>query len=116
VQQDLVGAYEMKINDKVESILKHDRASRNSDTRLLIVYLQKSGMELTDKQIEVFKNLPSMETITRVRRQLQEQGKYEADEAVNEMRYKKFQTTRENIKSESAEEALARIGYRIVED
>lgn len=104
----------VKINDKVESILKHDRASRNSDTRLLIVYMQKSGMELTDKQIEVFKNLPSMETITRVRRQLQEQGKYEADETVQEERYKKFKEHQEEYSDPN--KYLAKLWYRLADD
>jgi hypothetical protein len=103
-----------KINDKVESILKHDRASRNSDTRLLIVYMQKSGMELTDKQIEVFKNLPAMETITRARRNLQEQGKYEADEAVQEARYIKMQQHQDEYSDPN--KYLNRLGYALAEE
>ena len=106
----------MKISERVENILKVSHAARNSDKDLIVIYMQKSGMELTPKQIKVFKEMPSTETIRRVRQQLQEQGKYEADEEVNEMRYKKFKSVRENIKSESAEEALAKIGYRIAED
>lgn len=106
----------MKISQRVENIMKVSHAARNSDTALLILYMQKSGMELTPKQIEIFKKLPSMETITRVRRQLQERGMYEADERVNEERFKKFKTVKQDITHASADELLAPQGYKIAED
>ena len=104
----------MKTRDRVEAILKHDTASRNSDTRLLIVFMQKSGMELSDKQIEIFKNMPAAETITRIRRQLQEEGKYEATQQVQEARYEKMKQHQEEYGDPVAQ--LAKLGYRIVED
>ena len=109
----------MKINERIEAILKASKAARNSDTELLIIYLQKSGMELTPKQIEKFKDLPSMETITRVRRQLQEQGKYEADESVQEGRYQKFKEHREEYGiGDSADPYayLEKLGYKIAKE
>ena len=84
----------MRIKEQVESILKYDPASRNSDKRLLVVYMQKAGMNLTPEQIEKFKDLPSTETIRRIRQKLQEQGKYPAKEEINEARYEKFKEYR----------------------
>jgi hypothetical protein len=84
----------MKIKEQVESILKYDPASRNSDKRLLVIYMQKAGMNLTPEQIEKFKDLPSTETIRRIRQKLQEQGKYPAKEEINEARYEKFKAYR----------------------
>jgi hypothetical protein len=104
----------MKISERVENILRASHAARNSDTELLIIYMQKSGLELTPKQIEKFKDLPSMETITRVRRQLQEQGKYEADEVVKEARYEKFKQAREEHSDPYA--YLNKLGYRISDE
>jgi hypothetical protein len=76
--------------------------------------MQKSGMELTPKQVEIFKNMPSAETITRIRRKLQEQGKYEADENVQKERYEKMQEYRDEYGDPVKN--LARLGYRLVED
>lgn len=109
----------MKISTRVENILRVSKAARNSDTELIIIYMQKSGMELTPKQVEVFKNLPSLETITRVRRQLQEQGKYEASEAVQEARYQKFKEHQVEYGVGDAEDPRAylnKLGYKILED
>jgi hypothetical protein len=81
--------------------------------------MQKSGMELTDKQIEIFKNMPSMETITRVRRQLQEEGKYEATQEVQEARYTKMKEHQEEYgigDSANPYAYLEKLGYKIVED
>lgn len=105
----------MNIAQKVESILKHDKGSRNSDKRLLIIFLQKAGMELTDKQIELFKKMPSTETIRRTRQQLQEQGKYPADEAVDQERYEKFKQVRQEINIADPEQLLEQQGYKIKE-
>ena len=104
----------MKISERVENILKVSHQARNSDKSLLLIYMQKSGMELTDKQIEIFKSLPAFETITRVRRDLQEQGKYEPTEEVKEARYQKFKNARENIKYETPESLLEAQGYRVL--
>ena len=104
----------MKTSERVENILRASHAARNSDTALLILYMQKSGMELTPKQIEIFKDMPSMETITRVRRQLQEQGKYEADEKVQEARYQKMQQHQEEYGDPN--KYLAKLGYKLAEE
>lgn len=110
----ICGRINMKTRDRVENILKVSRASRNSDTELLILYMQKSGMELTPTQKDIFRKMPSMETITRIRRQLQEEGKYEATQSVQENRFNKMKEHQEEYGDPHAH--LAKLGYRIVED
>lgn len=93
----------MTIKQQVENILRAVPSARNSDDELQIIYMQKAGMNLSPKQIEVFKQLPSMETIRRIRQKLQEEGKYPASENVNEARYNKFKKVRSTIKDSSPE-------------
>lgn len=88
----------MTITERVSNILKYSRDARNSDDELQIIYMQKSGMDLTSRQIRLFKDLPSMETIRRIRQKLQEQGKYPADHEVNEARYAKHKAVRESAR------------------
>lgn len=105
----------MTITQQVESILKHDRWSRNSDKRLLVVYLQKAGMQLTDRQIDLFMELPSMETLRRTRQALQMQGKYPADPEIEQHRFNKYKQVKQKIQNESPEELLEAQGKRVVE-
>ena len=104
----------MKLTVQVENILKFSKASRNSDTELILVYMEKYGIVLTEHQKELYRSMPSTDTITRIRRKLQEQGKYEANEAVNEARYQKFKDIRNNITFiEDSEQVLISQGYKI---
>ena len=80
--------------------------ARNSDRELIIIYMQKFGMNLTPQQIQKFRDMPSVETIRRVRQKLQEQGKFPADQAVDDARFSKYQNVRANIVSESPEKLL----------
>ena len=95
----------VRIKDRVENILKVSRAARNSDKDLLVIYMQKSGMELTPKQIEIFKRMPSMETIRRVRQSLQEKGQYLASEEVETARFNLYQ----KMKYKSPQDEVAEI-------
>lgn len=104
----------MKIGEQVENILKASHAARNSDKELLILYMQKFGMALTSEQVALFRKMPSVETIRRTRQQLQEQGKYEADESVNEARYKKYTETRGSLNHKKPEEILETMGYTVL--
>ena len=103
----------MTTTQRVESILEHSRQARNSDIALQIIYLQKAGMNLSPTQIEVYKTLPAMQTVCRIRRELQAEGKYPADKEVEEERYRKFKNVRENIKIEDPEKLLEAQGYTI---
>jgi hypothetical protein len=103
----------MTITDQVENILRASKQARNSDTELQIIYMQKFGLNLTDHQVELFRNMPSLETIRRVRQKIQEQGKYPADQAVRGERKRKalvMQQTAPSAKPHNIEKTL---GYRI---
>lgn len=107
----------MNITERVESILRFSKKARNSDKELEIIFMQKSGMELTDRQIEAFKQMPSMETLRRIRQKLQQQGKYPADEEVNEARYRKYKEMKQEIVLDvSPEQLLEQRGYTLVDD
>lgn len=99
----------MKVSERVENILKASHAARNSDRELQIIYMQKAGLELTPKQIELFRKLPSMETIRRTRQSLQEQGKYPADEAVDNARFEKFRKMKYEYKYNDETNTVERI-------
>ena len=105
----------MKIQEQVENILKVSRKARNSDKILLLIYMKKAGMELTPAQETKFLELPSFETITRVRRDLQERGIYEASEEIQELRFKKYKEVKQGINYESPEALLEKQGYTIRE-
>lgn len=109
----------MKTSERVENILRASNDARNSDRELLIIYMQKSGMDLTDEQIEIFRKMPSAETITRIRRQLQEQGKYPASEKVQEERYQKFKQHQAEYGVGDANDPyahLAKLGLKIADE
>lgn len=105
----------MKILEQVENIMKFSHAARNSDKELLVIYMQKFGLDLTPRQVELFKKMPSVETIRRSRQIIQEQGKYPADPAVDEARFKKYQEVKYNIKQEEPEKLLEAQGYKVLE-
>lgn len=102
----------MKTSDRVEYILQASKLARNSDKELLIIYMQKSGMNLTQEQIQIFKKMPSAETITRVRRQLQEQGKYPADEQIDNGRYEKYQQMKYKTPQAEVDDILERNPFK----
>lgn len=104
----------MTISQRVESILGHSRAARNSDLELWLIYAQKAGLGLTEAQITTLSKLPAFETIRRTRQKLQEQGKYPADESVDKSRYAKFKEVRQYITYKSPEELLESRGYKIL--
>lgn len=96
----------MKTSQRVENILIASQRARNSDKYLLIIYMQRSGMHLTKEQIRIFEDMPSAETITRVRRQLQEQGKYPATKQVDDARFDKFQAMRHKTPQDDVDDIL----------
>ena len=95
----------MKISDRVRNILEAVPSTRNSDKELLIVYMQKSGMDLTPAQVNLFKELPSMETIRRIRQKIQENGEYPASPEVEKQRFEKYKQTKGSIGVTTAKEA-----------
>lgn len=96
----------MTTKQRVEEILASVPLTRSSDKELQLIYMYQSGIHLTIEQRQAFREMPAIETITRVRRELQEQGRYQATEEVNEARYRKFQAVREMSRSGDVEQPL----------
>lgn len=104
-----IGGYLMTIAERVEAILANVPATRNSDTELLIIYMQKAGMNLSAEQQRLFKEMPSVGTVRRVRRKLQEQGKYPASDEVKRERSHKAMVMQQNIPKLRGEQAVKHI-------
>lgn len=106
----------MNNTDMVKAILKAVPITKDSDIELLIIYWQKAGLELTDRQIAKLRQMPSTETITRIRRdlQLKDFKTYGGSKAVAEARYGKYKDVRENINHESPEQLLERQGVVVL--
>ena len=85
------------LKNKVENILKESQIYRDSDKELCLRTWRAFGLELTAEQERKFMDCPSGETITRIRRKFQEQGKYPASEKIEEARYEKFVDARHSI-------------------
>lgn len=76
----------MKISSTVEEILRYSREARNSDKELLIKMMEHYGLCLTVAQKEIFKAMPSTETVRRIRQKFQEEGKYLPDQKIGKDR------------------------------
>ncbi len=99
----------MRVTQQVENILRASVEARNSDKELFIIYCQKYGLDLSARQIEQLRDMPSFETLRRIRQKLQEQGKYPADERIgNERRFKgyRMQQFGPQLKSETIEQII----------
>jgi 4-alpha-glucanotransferase len=84
-----------KIHLLVEQALQKWEETRDSDKKLMLAvwYLQDPCFEQHFKQF--FKEKAATpESITRVRRKLQEQGKYQASKKVDDERFNKFNNMR----------------------
>lgn len=92
----------MTETERVEGILKASKQARNSDKELILIYMQKAGMDLDQRQLNIFRDLPAFETLRRIRQKLQESGKYEADKPVKENRKFKAMQMQQQAPSFSA--------------
>jgi hypothetical protein len=91
----------MTIKQQVENVLAVSNAGRNSHKEVQVIFMQKYGMALTPEQIEIFKKMPSMESIRRDIQIIQNrEGKYRPTKEVEDARYEKF----EKMKSTHAED------------
>lgn len=116
----------MTVTQQVRNLLAYSKDARNSDKELYILYLQRAGMQLTEQQVNLLKELPSLETIRRVRQKIQESGEHRADEPVRKARHYKSLEVQQNVpqaKPERIEQILADgsavvlpSNYRITED
>lgn len=79
----------MRINDKVEHLLRQSQDNRDSDKKLLLGVWEIEGLNLSATQKQLFmEKCTSAETITRARRALKD--KYPASEAVDNQRFEKY--------------------------
>lgn len=91
----------MTIADRVKNILSASVEARNSDKALLKIYMLKSGLDLTSKQMDLLIDMPSFETITRVRRDVQAKGQYTASEGIRRQRKAKSLVVQQNAPTAS---------------
>lgn len=79
----------MKVTKLVEESLEQYNECRNSDRYLLLTVWHRLGFKLTSEQRSIFMDMPSAETIRRVRQKIQEGGKYPATIKIKKERYMK---------------------------
>lgn len=65
----------MTVKDKIRLVLEQKPEMRSSDTKLLLYYWRRQGLELTPEQEKVFiDKCTAAESITRARRVVQEEN------------------------------------------
>lgn len=83
------------------------RESRNSDRHLLIKVMEHYGVCLNEVQKARFMEMPSSETVRRIRQKFQESGKYLADQRVGaERRYKGYRMQQTNPVADKVENLM----------
>ena len=101
----------MNVTQQVESILRHSDRARNSDRELLLIFMQKSGMDLSEAQIATFRDMPELWTVRRLRQKFQEDGLFLPSEAVGRARRLKSYAVQQN-----APNAKPETMERLIED
>lgn len=76
----------MRASAIIEGVLRDHPETRSSDRELYIQVWENYGFHMSEGQKAKFRELPSSETIRRVRQKLQEQGHYAATERVKRHR------------------------------
>lgn len=106
----------MTVKQRIKAILTVSHAARNSDKSLWLIYAQKSGMKLTEAQIEVFRDMPSMETLRRTRQVIQNtEGSLRPDQEVSDARFNKFKEMKSSIPfMDEPSKILETNGYRVL--
>lgn len=92
----------MTVAQQVENLLKYVPSTRGSDRELWITYAQKFGVQLTEAQVDKIRQMPSLETLTRVRRKIQEEGRYPAPPKIARERRMKSYEMQQNMPSSNA--------------
>lgn len=106
----------MTTKQQTESILKYVEDARSDDKLLQVVYMQKSGMSLTDEQVKAFYAMGDLWDVRRYRQKFQEQGLYPATPQVEENRFQKYKRVRGEIAVlDNPEELLEARGYKLAE-
>ena len=87
----------VSLKDLVSSILEVDERARNNDAYLVLRVLHEKGFNVTVDDMDDLDSMPSFESITRVRRKLQEQGVYPSSKGVQVNRRLAELDMRDNI-------------------
>lgn len=87
----------MKVTPIVKRVLRDNPGTRNSDRELLLVVWEEMGFYLSENQRAKFKDLPSTETIRRIRQKLQEGGEFVATNKVAQVRRFKSYEVQQNV-------------------
>lgn len=95
----------MKMGYIVEQSLANNLEARNSDKILLMDVWDKLGFGLSESQRQRFMRMPSAETITRIRRKLQEKGEYPATKKIKKTRELKSMVVQQNMPTASVKTA-----------
>jgi hypothetical protein len=91
------------VKDAVEEVLREDKFSRDSDMHLILEVWKREGLEVTEEQEKFIKNVCSpTESITRVRRRLQEEGYYKASPAIKAEREAQQQNVRQHFSKQGS--------------
>lgn len=98
------------VENKIVEVLKAHPEARNSNDELVIAVWEAYGISLTPQQVRKLKDIPSFETITRVRRKLNEQGLYLATPNVQS-----FRKTQEISYKNYAKKNYKFVGNRAIE-
>lgn len=85
-----------KVDKLVEWALREFPETRNSDKELLIRVWNHLGFHLTYQQEQKFRDLPSTESIRRVRQRIQAEGKYVAVDRIRRARKMKGLVMQQN--------------------
>lgn len=103
----------MKVSQAVEHTLKNNVGSRSSDKQLILAVWETYGFYLSASQALKFMDLPSPETIRRIRQKIQEEGKYPANEGVRRHRSFKSLQVQQSIPSVEADKVDELINNRL---
>ena len=97
----------MRVSNIVQKVLGYSREARNSDKVLLLKVWEECGLYLTETQKLKFKDMPSAETIRRIRQKFQEKGMYLAGQRIGrERKFKSFRMQQMNPKEDKVENLL----------
>lgn len=81
--------------DLIKSVLRDNIEARGNDIELIVSVWEKQGLKLTPEQRHYMKKCLSTETITRVRRKIQEYGLYRPSVEIQHQRSFLEEQTRE---------------------
>lgn len=84
------------IKNTVEKVLQRSPDARADDKVLILQVFEDLGLTLTPAQQKVFHDLPSTESIRRIRQKFQENGQYKAPERVTKFRQHKSHVVQQN--------------------